>query len=133
LSGLDKGWRVAETTAKARKIKAYRTGVEAEGQAAAMLEKRGYDILSRRFRSPAGEIDLIAANGAHLSFVEVKARRNRDDAAWSVTPRQQRRIADAAGFWLQSFPEYNGHDMSFDAVLIAPRAQPEYIQDAFRL
>jgi putative endonuclease len=123
----------AETAARSKKVKAYRTGVDAEGHAAAMLESRGFNILGRRFRSPAGEIDLIAANGSHLSFVEVKARRTRDDAAWAVTPRQQRRIAQAAGFWLQSFPEYNGHDMSFDAVLVAPRAQPEYIPDAFRL
>ena len=125
--------RMADVTGESRKVKAYRTGLEAEGHAAAMLESRGYNILSRRFRSPAGEIDLIAANGSHLSFVEVKARRNRDDAAWAVTPRQQRRIADAAGYWLQSFPEYNGHDMSFDAVLVAPRLQPEHIPDAFRL
>lgn len=124
---------MADTERRSRKVKAYRTGLEAESHAAAMLESRGYNILGRRFRSPAGEIDLIAANGSHLSFVEVKARRTLADAAWSVTPRQQRRIADAAGFWLQSFPEYNGHDMTFDAVLVAPRVQPEYIPDAFRL
>lgn len=114
------------------RLKAYRKGQDAEHDAAAMLTRRGYEILSRRFRSPAGEIDLVASNGAHLAFVEVKARRNRDDAAWSVTPRQQRRIADAAGYWLQSFPEYQDRDISFDAVLIAPRQCAEYISDAFR-
>jgi putative endonuclease len=114
------------------KLKAYRKGHDAEQDAAAMLTQRGYEILSRRFRSPAGEIDLVASNGPHLAFVEVKARRNRDDAAWSVTPRQQRRIADAAGYWLQSFPEYQDRDMSFDAVLIAHRQCAEYISDAFR-
>ena len=114
------------------KLKAYRKGQDAELDAAAMLMGRGYEILSRRFRSPAGEIDLVATNGAHLAFVEVKARKNRDDAAWSVTPRQQRRIAVAAGYWLQSFPEYLDRDMSFDAVLVAPRQCAEYISDAFR-
>ena len=114
------------------KLKAYQKGQDAERDAAAMLAGRGYEILSRRFRSPAGEIDLVAAKGPHLAFVEVKARRNRDEAAWSVTPRQQRRIADAAGYWLQSFPEYLDRDMSFDAVLIAPRQSAEYISDAFR-
>lgn len=114
------------------KLTAYQKGHDAERDAAAMLTGLGYEILSRRFRSPAGEIDLVASNGPHLAFVEVKARRNRDDAAWSVTPRQQRRIADAAGYWLQSFPEYQDRDMSFDAVLIAPRQRAEYICDAFR-
>jgi Holliday junction resolvase-like predicted endonuclease len=54
------------------------------------------------------------------------------DAAWSVTRRQQRRIADAAGYWLQNFPEYQDRDMTFDAVLVAPSHRPEYIADAFR-
>ena len=123
---------MAETAAKARKIKAYRTGLEAEDHAAAMLAQRGYSVLARRFRSPVGEIDLVATNGSHLSFVEVKARRTLADAAWSVTPRQQRRITEAAGYWLQSFPEYGDRDITFDAILVAPRQLPEYIPDAFR-
>jgi putative endonuclease len=121
------------TISKGDRVAAYRKGHDAECHAADMLSERGYEILSRRFRSPAGEIDLVAANGTHLAFVEVKARRSRDAAAWSVTPRQQRRIADAAGYWLQSFPQYQDRDMSFDAVLIAPRQCAEYISDAFRL
>jgi putative endonuclease len=124
---------VAQTVAKARKVKAYQTGVEAESHAADMLADRGFNILGRRFRSPAGEIDLIATNGSHLAFVEVKARRTLAEAAWSVTPRQQRRIADAASHWLQCYPEYGDCDITFDAILVAPRQHPEYIPDAFRL
>jgi putative endonuclease len=120
------------TISKGDRVAAYRKGQDAERHAADMLSRRGYEILSRRFRSPAGEIDLVASKGGHLAFVEVKARRSRDDAAWSVTPRQQRRIADAAGYWLQSFPQYQDRDMSFDAVLVAPRRCAEYISDAFR-
>ncbi len=120
-------------SARAKKRLAYEKGRKAEDDAASMLAHRGYRILSRRYRSPAGEIDLVASNGRHLAFVEVKARRNLDDAAWSITPHQQRRIADAAGHWLQTFPEYQDRDMSFDAVLIAPSQRAEYIPDAFRL
>lgn len=120
-------------TVKAKKQAAYRKGCQAEDQAASMLCHKGYRILSRRYRSPAGEIDLVAANGQHLAFVEVKARRNLVEAAWSITPRQQRRIADAAGYWLQSYPEYQNLSMSFDAVLIASPHVSEYIPDAFRL
>jgi putative endonuclease len=118
---------------KARKQAAYEKGRQAEDQAASMLARKGYEILSRRFRSPAGEIDLVASNGEHVAFVEVKARRSLSDAAWAVTPRQQRRIADAAGYWLQNFPQYQDRDMSFDAVLIAAANRSEYIPDAFQL
>jgi putative endonuclease len=124
---------MSEAASKARRVKAYQAGLDAESNAAALLADRGFSVLGRRFRSPAGEIDLIAANGSHLAFVEVKARRTLADAAWSVTPRQQRRIAEAAGHWLQCFPEYEGHDITFDAILVAPRQLPEYIPDAFRL
>jgi putative endonuclease len=121
------------SAAKRARINAYHKGVAAEGQAASMLAGQGYKILSRRFRSPAGEIDLVAAKGDHLAFVEVKARRTLYDAAWAVTTRQQRRIADAAGYWLQNYPEYQNCDMSFDAVLVASHNLTEHIQDAFRL
>jgi putative endonuclease len=120
-------------TGKARRREAYERGCRAEDQAASMLARDGYRILSRRYRSPAGEIDLVAEKDRHLAFVEVKARRRLSDAAWSVTPRQHRRIADAAGYWLQNFPQYLDRNMSFDAVLIAPPNASEYIQDAFRL
>ena len=118
---------------KARRRQAYQKGRTAEDDAAGLLARRGYQILSRRYRSPVGEIDLIASDGRRLAFVEVKARRNLDDAAWSVTPNQQRRIADAANHWLQAFPQFQCWDMSFDAVLIAPRERSEYIQDAFQM
>lgn len=118
---------------KAKKRAAYHKGCQAEEQAALMLSSKGYEILSRRYRSPAGEIDLVAARDKHLAFVEVKARRNLSEAAWSITPRQQRRIADAASYWLQNFPEYQDLNMSFDAVLIASSQVSEYIPDAFRL
>jgi Holliday junction resolvase-like predicted endonuclease len=88
-----KGACPVKAISRSDKLKAYQKGRDAERDAAAMLTRRGYEILSRRFRSPAGEIDLVASKGPHLAIVEVKARRNRDEAAWSVTPRQQRRIA----------------------------------------
>jgi putative endonuclease len=38
--------------------------------------------MARRWRSPAGEIDIIASRRKLLIFVEVKARYSFDDAAW---------------------------------------------------
>ena len=47
-----------------------------EQAAAELLRMEGYEILERNYRCQAGEIDLIAARGSEVSFVEVKTRRN---------------------------------------------------------
>ena len=89
------------------RVAAFRTGLSAESRAAALLMAKGYRILAKRFRTPYGEIDLIARKRNLLAFIEVKARANLDDAAYAVTPRQQRRIIDAAQAWLMAHPEPN--------------------------
>jgi hypothetical protein len=48
--------------------------------------------VARRYATPVGEIDLVALKGTRLAFIEVKRRRTRDDAAFSVTAKQKRRI-----------------------------------------
>jgi putative endonuclease len=105
--------------------------LSAETRAAALLLAKGFRIAARRFRSPAGEIDIVAKRGNLLIFVEVKARGALDDAAWSVTERQKRRIASAAAAWLAAHPDDAHCDMRFDAVLVAPRALPRHVTGAF--
>jgi putative endonuclease len=120
----------AKTPAPAR-VAAFRTGVSAEARAAAFLIAKGYRILAKRFRTPHGEIDLVARRRNLLVFVEVKARATLDDAAYAVTPRQQRRIIDAAQAWLMAHPEHAEFDLRFDAMLIAPRRLPRHLMAAF--
>ncbi len=73
----------------------------------------------------------MARRGNLLIFVEVKARASFDDAAYSVTPRQQRRIAAAAAIWLADHDGDAQCDMRFDAILVAPRRWPRHIEAAF--
>ncbi len=61
-------------------------------RAAAYLMAKGYRILAKRFRTPYGEIDIVARRRNLLAFIEVKARASLDEAAYAVTPRQQARI-----------------------------------------
>src|SRR5262245_58382067 len=75
---------------------AFRIGLSAESRAAALLIAKGFRILARRWKCPVGEIDIVARRRKLLVFVEVKAREQLDDAAWSVTPRQRIRIVAAA-------------------------------------
>jgi putative endonuclease len=110
---------------------AFKLGLSAETAAAALLIAKGFRIVARRFRTSAGEIDIVAKRGALLIFVEVKARAALDDAAWSVTDRQKRRIASAATAWLAANPDDANCDMRFDAVLVAPRSLPQHITGAF--
>lgn len=114
-----------------QRVAAFRTGVSAEARAAAYLMAKGYRILARRFRSPFGEIDLVARKRNLLAFVEVKARATLDEAAYAVTPRQQRRIIDAAQAWLMAHPEHAEFDLRFDAMLIAPKRLPRHLIAAF--
>src|SRR5438105_7483513 len=79
---------------------AFRTGISAESRAAALLIAKGFRIVARRFKSPVGEIDIVARRRSLLIFVEVKARPDLEEAAWSVTERQRARIIAAAGAWL---------------------------------
>ena len=118
-------------TAAPERVAAFRSGLSAEARAAAYLMAKGYRILARRFRTPHGEIDLVAKRRNVVAFVEVKARATLDDAAYAVTLRQQRRIIDAAQGWLMAHPEHAEFDLRFDAMLIAPRRLPRHLLAAF--
>jgi putative endonuclease len=113
------------------RVAAFHTGLSAETRAAAYLMAKGYRILAKRFRTPHGEIDLVARRRNLVAFVEVKARATLDEAAFAVTPRQQRRIVDAAQAWLVAHPEHAEFELRFDAMLIAPRRLPRHVLAAF--
>ncbi len=51
-------------------------GKEGENIAVAFLKNEGYNIIERNFRSPFGEIDIVASYDSFIIFVEVKARKN---------------------------------------------------------
>jgi len=117
--------------ARPEKIAAFGLGISAESRAAAWLIAHGYRILARRWKSPLGEIDIIAARRHLLIFVEVKARATFDSAAESVTERQKQRIAAAAEAWLAINPQPAVRDIRFDAILLAPGRLPRHIPAAF--
>lgn len=81
-------------------------GLWGEKQAARYLEHRGYRVLDTRFRCREGEIDLIAAQGPYLCFVEVKLRKDASlaQAREFVTPAKQRKVRTAALRYLMERP-----------------------------
>jgi len=123
--------KVLKPAPRPERVAAFGLGISAESRAAAWLIAHGYRILARRHKTPRGEIDIIAARRRTLIFVEVKARATLDEAALSVTPRQQQRIAGAAEIWLANNPMPAITDMRFDVILVAPGKLPRHIPSAF--
>ena len=77
-------------------------GILGEMLAVQELERRGYAILARRYRTRCGEIDIVAEDGGTLVFVEAKARADAEfgTAAEAVTPWKQRQLVRMARDYL---------------------------------
>jgi putative endonuclease len=109
-------------------------GDRGEREAARWLRRQGFRIIVRGYRTPRGEIDLIARDGDTVVFIEVKTRRQGEPAE-AVTDEKQRRLSRAA---LQFLKQYRLLDQRsrFDVVaLVWPDAHHapivEHIRNAF--
>ena len=73
-------------------------GERGEKFAARYLRRHGYRILIRRFKTRAGEIDIVCRHGEWLVFVEVKTRKSDDYGAPSeaVTQEKQQHMSRVA-------------------------------------
>jgi putative endonuclease len=108
-----------------------RAGRRAEDLAVWLLRLKGYRILARRCRTPAGEIDIIARRRRTLAFVEVKQRGDLRSALESVSPRQQRRIVAAAAGFVSTRPLFAAFCLRFDVILVRKFWQLRHIPAAF--
>jgi putative endonuclease len=113
------------------RVAAFRLGISAESRAAFLLIAKAYRIVARRWKTPFGEIDIIARRRRELVFVEVKARERFDDAVEAVTERSKRRIVAAAELWLARNPGDAQCAIRFDVILVAPGKIPRHIANAF--
>jgi putative endonuclease len=114
-----------------KRVAAFRLGLSAESRAAMLLIAKAYRIVARRWKTPFGEIDIVARRRRELVFVEVKARDRLDDAAEAVTDRNKRRIVSAAELWLAHHPNDAQCFIRFDVILVAPGKIPRHIVNAF--
>jgi putative endonuclease len=104
-------------------------GQTGEGLACGELQRRGYAILARRYRSRFGEIDIVARSNKTIVFVEVKTRAGDDfgGGAAAVTPWKQRRIAQMAIDYL-SRNDLHDQPCRFDVVTVDIKASgPEVV------
>ena len=108
-----------------------RRGRWAERMAVVALALKGYRLLTLRFKSGPGEIDLIMRKGEVTAFIEVKTRASSDLAVEAVSERQARRIAAAARIWMARDPIAAKGVCRFDIVTVSPYQWPKHIPNAF--
>lgn len=81
-----------------------------EDVAARYLTAQGYAILTRNYRTPSGEVDIVAREGESIVFVEVKTRRTASfgPPQAAVTAAKAAHIVDAAQHYLLATDQIDG-------------------------
>jgi putative endonuclease len=111
---------------------AWHAGRWAESLAAWRLRCAGYQILARNWRSPVGEIDIVARRGGILAIVEVKSRGDLATALEAIAPRQQARLVRAALAFQARRRDVAGLTLRFDVVALGRGMWPRHIREAWR-
>ncbi|HVI99171.1 MAG TPA: YraN family protein [Sphingomonas sp.] len=106
------------------------SGRRGERLAAWWLRLKGWRILDRRVRTPAGEVDLVARRGNLVSFIEVKMRNSAAELDFAIDERRLARVAAAAEMLMPRYAA-NGEDIRVDVILLAPGTRPRHIENAW--
>lgn len=114
-----------------RRRLAHLWGQRGEVLAALFLQLKRYAIRDRRFKTPVGEIDLVAEKAGTIVFIEVKTRGRTGDEATALGAVNTSRIARAAQYWLARHPSESGKDFRFDVIFLAPGRWPRHLINAF--
>ncbi|GHS92076.1 UPF0102 protein [Alphaproteobacteria bacterium] len=98
----------------------YQKGVDAEKHVAFFLERHGYDVLCKRYKTSVGEIDIVAFKDNILHIVEVKNRKLLHQARVAISEKQKARLAQAAELFLaESAQNLAIEGVQMDAVFVA--------------
>ncbi len=114
-----------------KRKRAYRWGQVAEYLATLPLLLTGYRIVARRFKTPVGEVDLVARRGDLVLFVEVKARVSHQLALDSITFTAQQRIEAAAHWWLNQQGDCGRLNWRFDVITVVPWRWPRHFKNVW--
>ena len=111
-----------------------RVGDTGEEIAVKYLETHGYTIIKRNYYSRYGEIDVIAAKGEYIVFVEVKYRKNNlyGEPSLAVDYRKQEKLKKTALQYV-SENEAEDKDLRFDIIEITGIGEVaiNHIENAF--
>ena len=110
---------------------------KAEDHVARWLKLRGWKILAQRFKTPEGEVDVIARKKDLIAFVEVKQRDRISKTEDILTASNLFRVMDAAEIWVERNFETLGteFEIRFDLAVIEGRltsfSRVHYMANAF--
>jgi putative endonuclease len=116
------------TSWKPRELTKKELGQFGENVAAEYLEKQGYVVEERNYKSRAGEIDLIGKTKDKIVFFEVKTRTSDicGSAAEAVDERKQKKIRSAAASYMM-YRKVTNYDVAFDVIEV----NISHIENAF--
>lgn len=111
-------------------------GSKGETLAVNFLQSKGYRIIAKNYKTPIGEIDIIAEDGKTLVFVEVKTRSNNSYGYpfEAVTAQKQNKLKNLALLYLKN--QKKDFPVRFDVLSInitASNSAVEHIIDAFEV
>ncbi len=111
-------------------------GEKGEGLAVKFLKKKGYKIIKQNYKTPIGEVDIIAKEGETLVFIEVKTRESVEYGLpfEAVNSFKRRKIVNVALLYLKRFKEIP--PCRFDVISIYyEKGKPEFelIKEAFEI
>ena len=106
------------------------SGRRGERLAGWWLRLKGWSILDRRVRTPAGEVDIVARRGNLIAFVEVKHRATAAELDFAIDERRLSRVAAAAEYLMAKYAGPDD-DIRVDVILLAPGTRPRHIENAW--
>ncbi len=115
---------------QARGATSHHAGLAAEDCVWRDYAARGHALVARRWRSGAGEIDLITRKDGAVIFIEVKRARDFVTAAERLGPRQLGRIMRSAEVFLAGEPGGLDTDARIDVALVDGRGRIQIIENA---
>lgn len=96
------------------------TGAAGEAYVAGRLEREGYDVIERNWRTRVGELDIVALDDDVLVFVEVRVRTGDRVvmADETVDAAKLTKIMRAAEMFVAAHPEHEDRVWRIDFVAI---------------
>lgn len=107
-------------TMREKRVRAYKSALFAETVASALLRLKGYAIVARRYKTPVGEVDLVALKGRRLVLVEVKRRKTAEECRLDAAGQAAAACRQSRAVLACRTPGLRRHDIAFDVVLAAP-------------
>ncbi len=120
---------------KSKKTSKQITGQLGEDIAADFLNKQGFQMLHRNWRSGRSEVDIIASNNNSIHFIEVKTRSDKNFGLpeGKVNTAKLNQLKLAASAYLQQHPQWKNIQFDIISINLAKDKMPEIflIEDVF--